>query len=155
MMRTFAAALAALGLAVSCATSPTEFSVSQFTMSGDLTEDEWVGFSHEKIFLYSESSINALMLHIIPSNNREYELITIHYLPGVPSIIGKGFAESYAPSDAPNGLRSQSEILSGEQRIPWDIHPGDPNGIYRMEVHINGKQLRTLEFDVRDVPPTA
>jgi len=152
-MRVIAAALVTLGLIVSCATPPTEFSVSQFTMSGDFTEDDWVGFSDERIFLYSESPINALVIHIIPSDNREYELVTVHYLPGVPATLGKGFAEPYAPSDAPNGLRSQPETLSGEQRIPWDIHPGDPNGIYRIEVYINGKHIRTLEFDVRDVPP--
>jgi len=155
MVRITSIAVLSWAVALACASSPPVFTVSQFTMSGEFTADDWRGVSHERVLQYSDHQVEALVLKIIPSNSRKYEVVTVHYLPGVPLKIGDGWAEPYVSSDAPNGLRTKPEILRGEQRIVWDIHPGDPTGTYRIEVYINGQLIRTLEFEVRDVPPAA
>jgi hypothetical protein len=124
-------------------------------MSGNFDDDEWSGVSDERVLEYAGHEVSALVLHIIPSDGRDYEVTVVHYLPGIPRSIGDGWAEPYVPSDALTGLRAKPEVVSGEQRFTWDIHPGDPSGIYRIEVHINGRHVQTLEFDVRDVPPAA
>ena len=152
MSRGFEVVVAALVLLVACSSNSPDFIVSQFTVSGDYNGEEWDMVAHERILNYSGRGLEGLGCTITPPNEHEYEYTVVHYLPGIPLTVGEGWAEPYVPSDAPNGMRTKPKLASGEKRLTWGISPGDPNGIYRIEIHINGRHTYTLEFEVRNVP---
>jgi hypothetical protein len=155
MMRAALVSACVFTLVLACASIPPGFTVEQFTVSGVSDDEKWELEIRDRVLSYSGNPIEAIGCVITPPDDQDYEFTAVHYLPGVPLAIGDGWAEPYSPSDAPNGLHSLPEFLIGERRFTWDISPGDPNGIYRIEIHINGKRVQTLEFEVRDVPPAA
>jgi len=140
-------------LVLACSEEPPEFVVSQFTISGEFDDDELELNSHPRDLEFHGEGLNQLACRIQPQNEEPYVYVVVHFLPGEPTDIGHGWSRAYTPADAPNGLRSSPNRALGDKVLTWPLEPGDPNGEYRLEVHINGVHQQTLRYRVAGIPP--
>jgi hypothetical protein len=83
--------------------------------------------------------------------SRDPRTVTItHYLPAVPETLGAGWRDlGFEPSDAIDGLTGSPAEVRGGRWFTFDTEAGDPTGIYRYVIAIDGNQWRTIEFEVQ------
>ena len=75
-----------------------------------------------------------------------YDGYYILYLPATSRVIGKEFARN---NGAPAVLRTENRRFNGErwwQTLEFD--PGDPLGVYRIEIYVNNRLLKSIVFNV-------
>jgi hypothetical protein len=97
---------------------------------------------------------DSLGFAVRSSSTEPFIVTTRHYLPGVPDSLPPEVLElGYTPEDATSGIEFPVETVSGGRWFTFRLEPGDPVGLYKIEVIINGQKHETLEFDV--LPSTA
>ena len=147
-MRSRALVLVGALLVASCATNSNRFLVSQFTISLAPSGDDFESVRDDRRLVYRPGAINSIACVITPPNDDVYEYVVVHYLPGIPKHLGGPWARDYQPADAPSGLEALPKSAQGEKLLTWQIEPGDPDGIYSLEIQINGSPQFRLEFEV-------
>lgn len=81
----------------------------------------------------------------------EYELHTVHYLPGEPTELRGEFA-SEVPEAAKVGLHTPPRTYRGTASLQFHFDEGDPLGPWRVEVYIDGEFKKAVKFQL--VEPT-
>jgi hypothetical protein len=72
-----------------------------------------------------------------------------HQLPGVPEKLGASWRDlGYEPADAVNGLTAAPVEVRGGRWFTFNTELGDPVGIYRYKIAIDGNHWKTVEFEV-------
>jgi len=84
---------------------------------------------------------------VTPSASEEYTTSKVTYLPGVPLVLS-GNLKGEDPDKAPEGYKSPTYRAKGVAVHTMGLDPGDPFGIYRAEVFINGKLEKEIFFEV-------
>ena len=96
---------------------------------------------------------DSLGFSVRSSGSEPFTVSTKHYLPGVPqSLPPEVLALGYTPEDALSGIEFPAETVEGGRWFTFRLELGDPVGLYKIDVMINGKTHDTLEFEV--VPST-
>ena len=108
---------------------------------------------------YLKSSSRHVLLHQPPWEgfgfylrfpSRAARTVTItHHLPGVPQKLGTGWRDlGYEPADAVDGLTAAPVQVDGGRWFTISTDVGDPVGIYRFAIAIDGNHWQTVEFEV-------
>ena len=92
---------------------------------------------------------DSLGFSVQSAGAESFTVKTKHYLLGVPEslppeVLGLGFV----PEDAPHGIEFPEVTVEGGRWFSFRLEPGDPVGLYKIEVIINGHTHETLEFIV-------
>ena len=91
---------------------------------------------------------------VTPSSLKPYEIYAILYPPSEPK---KVVFKHINPAKTNNrlikkplteGIRSPKHKRKGSYHFPIWFDPGDPLGIYKIEVYINSKLYKVIEYEV-------
>jgi len=96
----------------------------------------------------SEGQVFGIVIK--PTNNQEYSVKTISFLPSPPSSLS-GMLEKQNPEAHKKGYESPSTPSAGETPIPFWLDEGDPTGVYRIDVYINEQFVREVFFEVFEI----
>jgi hypothetical protein len=77
-------------------------------------------------------------------NAKPFRLTTVTYPPSAPRMLGV----SYKDQDPTKGLRSRSRELNGYGASEFSFDPGDPTGLWKMEIYVDGRLFKTIQFTV-------
>jgi hypothetical protein len=136
--RSAALALAALPVLLSCATSPTGYTVD-FGRAGLA----WEGTQPHQILVERTSVVprdvggyTALGFEIHPPGDEPYQVYSVHYLPEarVPAPLPDGFE-----AVANGGIKTSTDTVVGPRVFSFGFDETDPLGLYRIEVFVNGR----------------
>lgn len=79
-------------------------------------------------------------------SNLAFRLETVTHFPGIPRIL-TGDLEDQTPARV---VKSPSRRINGSGASSFRFDEGDPSGIYKMEFYVDGRFLRSIEFEVLD-----
>jgi hypothetical protein len=77
-------------------------------------------------------------------NAKPFRLTTVTYPPSAPKILGA----SYKDQNPSKGLQSRARELNGYGASGFSFDSGDPTGLWKMEIYVDGKLFRTIGFTV-------
>jgi len=95
-----------------------------------------------------------LGIKITPPNRGRYRMHTVSYLPVAPEVLG-GSLKGQADTAATEGYASPKIFAEGVHVQSIILDPSDPPGLYRVDVFIDGKLVRRLNFNVVKVDSAA
>lgn len=116
---------------------------------GIFGEDNGKYFIEEKTlkipYVTSESQIFGAI--IVPPDNEEYQFYSISYLPKTPRILS-GDISMLSTTSNEKGYKSPIYQMNGIGAHPMWLDVGDPEGLYRIEIYVNGFLQDIIEFEV-------
>ena len=141
-------------VSISCARERSDYSLRSglIELRSDGGRPELVLAKETNEVSRTEQETISIGFAIASSTPREFEVRTVHYLPGIPEHLG-GQLSGKQREAATEGLRSDPVVVKGAQFFPYEVGPGDPFGTYRIEVYVNGKFFRELRFEVVERQP--
>ena len=81
---------------------------------------------------------------IYEKSNKTFKLQTVVRLPVPPRVVGPGFIDL----DSAGGLRGAPATREGQAAVIFSFDRDDPIGLWKLEIHVDDKLLRTFEFTV-------
>ena len=79
---------------------------------------------------------------------RSFSTYTIHYLPARPETLS-GRLSGQAATAAPQGVRTEEEVHGQEVTFPLWFDQGDPEGLYRADIYVDGRLARSVRYEVK------
>lgn len=90
-------------------------------------------------------------LVIAELNRSRFKAQLVHYLPAQPKTLSGSLARKDPTSAATKGVAGPARRYDGRASWFFVFDEGDPIGIYRLEIVVDGGLLKTIEYEV--VPP--
>jgi hypothetical protein len=82
-----------------------------------------------------------------PPTSAPYDVFSVHYLPETPREF-RGDFKGKTGKEVQEGLKTDTQHVSGIRPFCFDFHSGDPLGEYRIEVFINRALKKTIQLAV-------
>ena len=84
-------------------------------------------------------------VEITPVTEDPYIVELVTKMPSIPRKLSGVFEDAKA-EEATKGLKFPPYELAGTSAIPMGFDEGDPLGIYTLEVYVNKKLIKTIEY---------
>lgn len=84
---------------------------------------------------------------IIPKGKSTYSYYTVSYLPAAPKVL-EGVLNKEPLANYSSGFKSPETSATGAIIIPGWFDEGDPIGVYKTDLYIDGVKQKSVEFKV-------